>query len=106
VHKNEYFILESTDRSGAFQHIVAKTYFGDGIKNGEFEEMLAGLIDVTSVWGFKAPGWEFVEKHAKVNPNSYYYAFDFAGFWTTGDLGGSSDIPMGVPHIGNIIKIN
>jgi carboxylesterase type B len=91
--------MKATDRSGAFQHIIAKTYFGDGIKNGIFEEMLPGLIDVTTIWGFKAPAWELVEEQAKVNPNSYYYAFDFDGFWSTCDMGGESDIPCGVPHI-------
>ncbi|OXA59743.1 Acetylcholinesterase-1 [Folsomia candida] len=92
-------IMKATDKSGAFQHIVGKTYFGDAMKNGKFEEMLPGLIDLTSVWGFKAPAWELVEKHASVNPNSFYYAFDFAGFWSTCDMGGESEIPCGVPHI-------
>jgi len=92
-------IMKSTDKSGAFGHVMAQTYFGDLVKNGEFDEMLGGLIDVTSIWGFKAPSWELVEKQSKLNPNSFYYAFDFAGFWSTCDIGGESDIPCGVPHI-------
>ncbi len=45
------------------------------------------MLQLTSVWGFKAPAYELVEKHAKVNPNSFYYAFDFDGFWSTCDMG-------------------
>jgi len=92
-------MLRGTDTSGAFPLILAQTYFGDGAKNGILQEMLPGLIDVTTIWGMKAPAYELVQKHASVNPNSFYYAFDFFGFWSTCDLGGDAFVPCGVPHI-------
>jgi carboxylesterase type B len=112
-HKNPEFLknkliarfipmLRGTDKSGAFPDIIAQTYFGDGIKNGIFEEMLPGLIDVASIWGMKAPAFELVQKQAQVNSNSYYYAFDFLGFWSTCDMMGEATVPCGVPHIDDI----
>lgn len=62
-------------------------------------EKLLLNAQVTTIWGFKAPAYELVEEQAKVNPNSYYYAFDFNGFWSTCDMGGESEIPCGIPHI-------
>jgi len=95
--------MRTTDKSGALAHSIGRTYFGDAIKKGDFWEMVPGLIDITSVWAFKAPGYEMVEQHAKLNPKSYYYSFDHQGFWSTYDMGGSDDIPGGIAHIDDMM---
>jgi carboxylesterase type B len=94
---------KTTDRSGGLAHAVGKTYIGDAYKTGDFWKMLPGMIDVLSVWAFKAPGYELVEQHAKLNPNSYYYSFDHTGFWSTYDLGGTDDIPGGIAHVDDMM---
>jgi len=95
--------LRAEDKTGTLAHSVGRTYIGDALKTGDFDEMLAGLIDVTSVWGMKAPAYELVAKHSKVNPNSYYYSFDHMGFWSTYDMSAGDDIPGGIPHIDDMM---
>jgi len=95
--------MRTVDKSGALAHAIGKTYIGDAYKTGDFWKMVPGLIDMTSVWAFKAPGYELVEQHAKLNPNSYYYSFDHQGFWSTYDMGGSDEIPGGIAHIDDMI---
>jgi hypothetical protein len=48
-----------------------------------------------------------VEQHAKLNPNSYYYAFDYKGMWSTylfdSTLG--TPIPGGIAHVDDLIYL-
>jgi hypothetical protein len=51
-----------------------------------------------SVFGMKAGAYTLVEHHAKLNPRSYYYAFEHQGFWSTYDMSAESIIPGGTAH--------
>lgn len=51
-------------------------------------------FQIHTVLGFKAGGYGMVEAHAKLNSNSYYYAFDYKGLFTTyGIAFGVSEVP-------------
>lgn len=91
------------DKLGALHNALSMTYMGDTKNTGIFEEMLPGLLDIHSVFGMKAGAYTLVELHSKIQPNSFYYSFDYRGLWTTYDLSNKSNIPGGVAHIDDLL---
>jgi hypothetical protein len=45
-----------------------------------------------TVLAFKAGAYNLIEMHSKMNPASYYFSFDYFGFWT---VDGGDVIPGG-----------
>ncbi|ODM94391.1 Fatty acyl-CoA hydrolase precursor, medium chain, partial [Orchesella cincta] len=87
------------DDSGELIHSIAKHYIGEALYADDFESKIPGLIDIHSVFAFKAGSYKMIEMHAKKNPNSYYYSFEYQGLWT---VDGGDVIPGGVGHIDSI----
>ena len=61
------------------------------------------FTQITSVFGFKAGAYTIVELHSKLNPNSYYYAFEHQGFWSTYDMSAENVVPGGRNMIFNLL---
>ncbi|CAL8107041.1 unnamed protein product [Orchesella dallaii] len=90
------------DDSGELFHSLANVYIGDAMYSDDFESKIPGLIDIHSVFGFKAGSYKMIEMHSKKNPKSYYYSFEYKGLWSEDD---GEVIPGGVGHIDSIFYL-
>ncbi len=52
---------------------------------------------MSTIFGFKAGQYKFIEEHSKLNPNSYVYSFNYHGRWTLYEVlqGFNKKIPGG-----------
>lgn len=64
-------------------------------------------IKIHTVIGFKSGAYGLVEEHSKLNANSYYYAFDYKGMWSTYPFASYSGtpIPGGIAHVDDLIYL-
>jgi len=85
------------DDTGALADVLVDKYL-NGFQLGNFTEMIPGLIDLTSVFFLKAGGWQTVIQHAKHNPRSYWYSYDFRTNPPLSLLGAVKPIPVGINH--------
>jgi carboxylesterase type B len=93
------------DESGGLFHSMSKEYFGDAANSGNFDDKIPGMIDITTVIGFKAGEYKTIELHSKIQPKSYFYSFDYDGRWTIYNLmwGIDKKIPGGICHTDDLI---
>ncbi|XP_036325556.1 glutactin [Rhagoletis pomonella] len=94
---NETIIDDQLDGIGYIDHIISQTngadpagswmkfaqeeiFTGEDIKNGSFQKLLPGLIDMSSTIPFKNPVLLTLQANAKKLANStYLYSFDYEG---------------------------
>ncbi|XP_021948721.1 carboxylesterase 4A [Folsomia candida] len=68
------------DKPFGIYETVAKTYLGDDARlSGDFDQMVPGLMDIFSVFFFKAESYNTALKHSDLNNNTFWYGFDFRG---------------------------
>ncbi|ODM97067.1 Liver carboxylesterase [Orchesella cincta] len=90
------------DPSGEMIHSLGNRYLGEAMHTDDFESKIPGLIDIHSVFGFKAPAYQLVEMHSKKNPHSYYFGFEYSGMWS---VDGGEVIPGGVGHVNAVFYL-
>jgi len=93
-------MLGLEDPSRSLYHSFVRQYLGESANTVDFDSKMPGLIDMSTIFGFKAGQYRMIEEHAKVNPKSYFYSFDYVGRWTLYEVlqGFNKKIPGGIAH--------
>jgi acetylcholinesterase len=65
--------------SSATAEALAAAYLGEARNSGNLTLMLSGLTDLHTVFYFKDASFRTLQLHTQVQPQSYWYEFDFKG---------------------------
>jgi len=97
------------DDTQAVHDALADKFLSSARDSGDFMEMMAGLIDLHSVFFFKAGAFRNLELHSLKNPNSFWYSFDFKGVYSLYSLffppSMIPPVPPGVAHSDDLLYI-